>query len=178
MYRPVVKTALDAGLQIVAGNLSRPRLRELVFQRGLEAYGERALMQMGLFEPLSESQKRSLRDKIASAHGAENLPTSVIAGMVMAQRMRDAALAEAMISRNQGQGAVLIAGREHVRSDYGVPHYLRYREPEARIVSLAFVEPDNTRRGAAPQSPSDTGLRQYDFVWLQQGVNSSRTAHQ
>lgn len=178
MYRPIVKTALDAGLQVVAGNLSRVRLRELIFHRGLETFGERALMQMGLFEPLTESQKLALRDKIASAHGGGEIPSSLIAGMVMAQRMRDATLAEAMIARNLGQGAVLIAGREHVRNDYGVPHYLRYREPEARIVSVAFVEPDKTRHGVATQPPAGTGLQQYDFVWVQQGVNSLRTAHQ
>jgi hypothetical protein len=59
--------------------------------------------------------------------------------MILAQRARDAQMAETLASRDD-DGVVLIAGAGHVRLDRAAPAYLRHRLPEARIVSLAFVE--------------------------------------
>ena len=58
-----------------------------------------------------------------------------------AQRLRDATLAQSMLS-NTDQGAVLIAGRQHTRLDYGVPYYLKLKQPNKKIISVAFSTKD------------------------------------
>lgn len=128
MYRPIVKTALDAGLPVVAGNLSRAKARQVITDYASFMPNNQTRTQMGMNQPLLKIQQQILQTKIATAHG-KAIPDPMVKGMVTAQRMRDATMAEAMIARNLGQGAVLIAGKEHVRTDYGVPHYLRFREP-------------------------------------------------
>ncbi len=66
--------------------------------------------------------------------------------------MRDALMAQSLLKAPRG---VLIAGRGHVRNDRGVPLYIRTRAPQARVVSVAFVEhPEKTEDRAA-----------FDYVW-------------
>jgi len=174
LYRPIVETALLGDLPVVAGNLSRTRARQLVINyispvpnNQAQLHQHKTRMQMGLFAPLPEARLEMLHDKIRGAHN-NKIPHMLIEAMVMAQRMRDATLAEAMIARNQGQGAVLIAGREHARLDYGVPHYLRFREPEARIISLTFAEQaaSSDETVEVVNQFKDDEQRLFDYVWL------------
>jgi uncharacterized iron-regulated protein len=65
-------------------------------------------------------------------------------------------------------GAVLIAGTGHVRTDRGVPAYLRLRRPDATVASLAFLEVD--RRRAAPAHYADLP---YDYVWFTPGTDDT-----
>jgi uncharacterized iron-regulated protein len=68
------------------------------------------------------------------------LPAASVAPMVLVQRSRDAALAQAMLKSAEPR-VVLIAGNGHVRTDVGVPHYLRAAGAKpADIVAVAFVE--------------------------------------
>lgn len=163
MYRPIVKTAMDASLPVIAGNLSRWRARRMIIE-GVPLMNSKTATHMGLLTPLPSDQEEQLRQKISLMHGMM-APTKVIAGMLAAQRVRDATLADSMISRNYGNGAVLIAGREHTRTDYGVPFYLNHREPEAKIASLAFIDASE-----AIESEQSTDSKQaehaYDFVWM------------
>lgn len=174
MYRPIVQTALDAGLPVVAGNLSRLKARQLIMDQASFMPNIKTLTQLGMREPLPKLQHKLLQNKITTAHG-ERIPHSIIKGMVIAQRLRDATMAEAMISRNLGNGAVLIAGQEHVRADYGVPHYLRFREPEARIISLAFEL--NGKFEEELQS-DDRSRHPFDYIWFLPQSNNQHIAHQ
>lgn len=169
MYRPIVKTAMDAELQIVAGNFSRVRARQLIINQITPASENHATqleqetrVQLGLFEPLPQGRELQLHARIKQAHA--NIPHAIVEAMVMAQRMRDAIMAEAMIARNTGGGAVLIAGREHARLDYGVPHYLRYREPESRIISITFASFENAEQFVDIHNSSETPA--YNYVWV------------
>lgn len=171
LYRPIVKTALDTQLPIVAGNLSRSRLRHRVYRQmpvhSTESADAREIKtqgQLGLLQPLPAFHTETLAIKMRGAHG-EKLPAAVIDALVLAQRMRDANLAEAMITRNLQQGVVLISGREHARLDYGVPHYLRYREPEARIVSLTFVDAHEIGAAEPPGKATDP-TPPFDYLWV------------
>jgi hypothetical protein len=58
-------------------------------------------------------------------------------------------------------GVILIAGAGHGRKDRGVPLHLARLAPEARVVSLAFVE-------AADDDVPDAELVRlpYDLVWF------------
>jgi uncharacterized iron-regulated protein len=60
-------------------------------------------------------------------------------GLVRAQRLRDATLADAALGKLD-QGVVFILGRGHARRDVGVPLYLAARRPGTRVLSIGFVE--------------------------------------
>lgn len=52
---------------------------------------------------------------------------------------------------------------EHVvRHDYGVPLYLRYREPDATIASVAFIAADDQH----PSTIVQTDSLAFDYFWL------------
>ncbi len=172
LYRPIVATALTAGLPIAAGNLSRSELRALAFGGGWEQLDQRWLQRYGLLQPLPASLESTLREKLLAAHGG-GLPPQVLSGMLKAQRLRDASMAETMLAQNSGDGAVLITGREHARLDYGVPCYLRFREPDASIASVAFV--DAADFDAATNA---SGTPTHDYLWLLPGSQGLRVAHE
>ena len=73
------------------------------------------------------------------------MPASMMPGMVLAQRARDAAMAQAMLDAAAKGAArvVLIAGNGHVRRDLAVPIYLEAGGvPAAQIFSQAWLEGD------------------------------------
>ena len=84
------------------------------------------------------------------------MPESAFGGMAYAQRYRDAHLADAVLkASNQHGGAFLIAGGTHVRTDRGVPWYLRLRAPGKKVVSLMFVEVEDGNTDAGSYVPRD-----------------------
>lgn len=182
MYRPIVKTAMDAGLPVIAGNLSRWEIRRMLM-KGIPPISKETAIHMGLMVPLPEQQEEELRKKINAYHESIASP-QIVAGMLLAQRTRDAILADAMISHNRGDGAVLIAGREHTRADYGVPFYLAHREPDAIIASLVFTNNDDEATSMLKLADSMDSRRSYDFVWVlsadqaQDHDEQPRVAHQ
>ena len=94
------------------------------------------------------------------------LPETALAGMVTAQRARDAAMAERLLAAT-GDGAVLIAGAGHVRTDRGVPMYLTARAPGVAVASLAFVEVA-TGHTSPPEYAERFGVARlpFDYVWF------------
>jgi hypothetical protein len=91
--------------------------------------------------------------------------------MIGAQRARDAQMAEAMLQAPGGDGAVLIAGAGHARTDFGVPAYLRRIDPEPLVVSIAFVEVDATRRHVEGYAERLGGQLPFDYVWFTPAVD-------
>jgi hypothetical protein len=76
--------------------------------------------------------------------------------MALAQRARDATMAERMLAA-PARPVVLIAGDGHARADRGVPAQLRARSPGARVVAVAFLEVQADARAPGPGP--------YDYVW-------------
>ena len=76
-----------------------------------------------------------------------------LAGMVEAQRARDARMASVLKSES-----VLIAGSGHARRDRGVPLYL----PSDDLISIAFMEVEPGM--ARPQDFADAAS--YDYLWF------------
>ena len=72
------------------------------------------------------------------------LPRAHLGPMINVQIARDLTLAAAItdaVGHSGGQnGAVLIAGSQHVRRDAGVPVHLARMLPEASILVIGFVE--------------------------------------
>ena len=143
MYEPIAQAALDAGLPIVVANLDAERVRA-VSRQGVAALDAALVQRHGLDQPLPEDVRAALAEEIRDSHcghGGESL----VAAMIGAQRARDAQMAEALLNAPGGDGALLIAGAGHVRNDRGVPAYLRRIAPDARTMSVAFLEVDPKR---------------------------------
>ena len=148
LYKPVVESALFNNMPIIAGNFSRKEAMQLVLQKtegktDIDILSIERRAELGLDHDITENDARKLRQKLLAVH--EMKDETMIEAMLLAQKVRDAVLAESLMSNNTGAGAVLIAGREHTRQDYGVPHYIRTREPEAKIVSIIFATPADKR---------------------------------
>jgi uncharacterized iron-regulated protein len=165
LHKPIVEAALRAGLQIHAGNLSRAALDAA--QRSSRKPDAPWYTRLRAAR-WSETQARALRDAIAESHCGQ-LPASVVPRLVLAQRIRDAAMAQALVDDATADGAVLIAGNGHVRADLGVPVYLHApgsQDANAPSVSVGLVEatPEDARQPDFPQGLAARGA--FDYLWI------------
>ncbi len=169
-YRPIFAAGLEAGLPIVAANLSRAKLKE-VRTKGRDALDEGVRVRLARDEPVPASMAKSLRAEMEASHCGE-LPESMLDPLVLSQRARDAAMAEAMTTAGARRGAVLIAGKGHARNDRGVPAVVGKDEPGKRFVSVAFVEvdPDRTDPATYHEDEDATGPAPFDFLVFTAGV--------
>ncbi len=136
MYRPILAAALEAGLPVVAANLPRSKVKEIV-SKGETALEPSLRARLAREEPLPAEAVEELRTEMRESHCNE-LPEKLIDPLVLAQRARDAQMAERMAA--EGRGGILVAGAGHVRTDRGVPAVLTKDEPGRKIVAVAFVE--------------------------------------
>ena len=169
LHKPLVEAALATGLPIRAGNPSRAEL--MTAARADPATTPESVWgrRYATAEWSAEQQSR-MRDTIVDGHCGK-LPDAAVPALVRAQRMRDAALAEALVgaaAERRDDGAILIAGNGHVRRDLGVPVYLI--DPESGmtrrdVVSVGFVERAEGT-GPAGAMPSRDETDAYDIVWF------------
>ena len=138
LYRPVFAAALDAGLPLVATNLTRRRAHDVV-EHGTAALAPRVGEILDRAGPLPDDVARTLREEMSDSHCGQ-LPTSMLEPMVLMQRARDAQLAERLLDAGGTDGAILVAGAGHVRSDRGVPVYLAREAPTRTLAAVAFLE--------------------------------------
>jgi len=170
-YQPIAQAALDAGVPIVAANLSRAAT-EAVRRNGLPGLGPGLTTQLKLSEPTPETRLAMTRELRESHCG--QMPDATIDRMVDIQWARDARIAASLARGGQRDGAVLIAGAGHVRSDRGVPVHLALQAPGATIASVAFVEVE-----AAATKPGDYAARfgaetlPFDYVWFTPKVDDA-----
>lgn len=137
-YRGVVSAALEARLELRAGNYPRARVRRIV-REGEAALDPAERARLGLDHTLPEAEQSALVREMALSHCAM-LPEALLAPMALAQRARDGEMAAAM-ARSEG-GAVLVAGSGHVRLDRGVPRVLALSHSVAATATraIAYVE--------------------------------------
>jgi uncharacterized iron-regulated protein len=157
LYAPIVRTALDAELPIVATGLGRAAMRGLVRDASAPTPGR----------PLDEEARESLAKELVESHCGQ-LPEAMVPGMIRVQRARDASMAEALVasatpSRVSG---VLVAGTGHTRIDRGAGKDLG-AEPARRVVSIAFAEVE-AGRVDPPSYASRWHARTlpFDYVWF------------
>jgi len=136
LHQPLFDAALAGHAEVAGGNLPRERIRAVVRDGSVPADLRTLLAAPGW----TAEQQRATETDIAEGHcGA--LPAAQIAPMALAQRVRDASMAQAMLAAPAGSRVVLIAGNGHVRRDRGVPHYLRAAGvPASDIFAVAWLE--------------------------------------
>jgi uncharacterized iron-regulated protein len=157
-YEPIIRLALDHRLPILAANLSRADAFRVFTEGAAAVLGAAAVSALQLEQPLPDAARLKLEQVIEDGHCGE-APRSILAGMVAAQRARDAIMAHTLQAHAP---AVLIAGNGHVRRDFGVPHYLAHYPQGNDLLVVGFIEAD-----AAKPSPTDyvtVGAPEYDYT--------------
>lgn len=146
-YRPVIELALQRGLPIHAGNLSREEAMQIVRGQS-QRFAERPPAGW------TDAVQAELNQSIADGH-CGLLPRAMIAPMALAQRARDAQIAEVAVRAIADRRlVVVIAGNGHVRRDYGIPIHLADLRPGLRVLAVGLIE-----QGGEDQS------RLFDAVW-------------
>ena len=164
LYQPIVEAALEAGVPVVAGNIGTAAIRAVA--RGEPgALPAELSARYGLDRPLAPAAQARLTAEIRDAH-CGYLPASRVDAMVLAQRARDATLADSLVSRADADGGVLIAGVGHVRADHGVPLYLAARAPGAPIVVVAPLEVRDEATRPEDYAAQFDGALPFDVVWF------------
>ena len=162
LYRPVFATALAAELPIVAANLSRKQVREVV-KTGAATLAPGVRQLLNRAGPLPEAAAQEIRDEMWESH-CRQLPRSMLDPFVTMQRARDAQLAERVLAA-RGDGVVLIAGSGHARSDRAVPSYLAREAPDRSRASVAFLEVSEGRRTPADYAEAfGPGSLPFDYI--------------
>ena len=168
MHKPIVEATLAAHLPIRAANLPRAFLRgELDAAVGRDT----SAIWYARFHAArwTQAQEDSLRADIVASHCGK-LPEVAVPRVVLAQRVRDAAMAQALVDAATADGAILIAGDGHVRADLGVPVYMHAPDtPDAgaREIGVGFVEASATEE-RAPDFPRNVLADHpgFDYVWF------------
>ena len=139
LYKPLIQLALAYRLPLVAANVSREQLGQ-VMQQGFGAvFDENTMKAYGLDKPLPADWLQGQRVAIEQGH-CNMLPEAMVDPMVNAQTARDVMFAQ-LIQDYAPQGAVLIAGNGHVRKDLGVTEWLP-SSLRPRVKVFGYVEPD------------------------------------
>lgn len=159
LYRPIAEAAVAARLPLVGANLT-PAATRAVRQRGLEALDPALAVRTGVDRPPDPATRAAVAAEILEAHCGHG-SGAMLDRMVAVQVARDAQMADALASAGTGDGAVLIAGAGHVRTDRGVPARLTVRRPGASVVALAFEEVHDGR-----SDPRDYLTRPVDYAWF------------
>ncbi len=167
IYRPIVDAALGNNLTILPGDAPKDMVRQ-VSQQGMTAISYSERVRLGVGSQLPAALAASLTDELKASH-CNQLADADVAGMVQVQRFRDAELADNVlkaVDKSSGNGVVLIAGAGHVRSDRGVPLYLRTRASGLKVLTIQFSEVITGVENPDDGVPHDaSGKPAADFVW-------------
>lgn len=137
LYRPLVEAALAARIPVLAGNAPREEVRRIAYS-GLDSVPAERQVELGLTQPLPGPAHEALTQTIIDSH-CGHVYGDMTERLVDAQRIRDATMAEVMLQAEPGK-TVLIAGGGHARRDYGVPHYILDRTPDADVIAIGLTE--------------------------------------
>ena len=164
LYQPLVALADTARLALVAANLPRAATRPVV-REGYATLAAGEAQRLALEQVWDEARQKYMVALIEASHCGKVTP-ELRDGLVRAQRLRDATLADAALGKLD-QGVVFILGRGHARRDVGVPLYLAARRPGTRVLSLGFVEVGAGKTAPTQYEPERAGtLAPYDIIWF------------
>lgn len=140
MYHPIFLAAPEA--RIFGGDVPRDLLRRSVSDGAGEAFGAEA-GRYGLDQPLEAADQAARVEEQRLAH-CDALPPGLLPGMVEAQRLRDAALARAVVQAMAATGGpvAVITGSGHARRDRGVPAALAQAAADFSVLSIGQLEED------------------------------------
>ena len=165
IYQPIAEAALGRSLPLLAGDVDKPTLRKAA-REGFGILDAEELKRLHLTEELSEELKASMVEELYLSH-CELMPKDGLRPMGVIQRLRDAVLTDSLLTAAGEDGAILIAGNGHIRTDRAVPWYLARREPKADTVTVMMLEvtDDATKpEDIVPMTPDNNPAA--DYVWF------------
>lgn len=164
LYQPIAEVAFAYDLPIAFGNESLETVRAAATQ-GLDVLDAEKRVMLQLDTPFAENLDDGLRAEIIDSH-CGLIPSDAADPMMLAQRLRDAVMAEQLVLNAGPDGAILIVGSGHVRNDRGVPWYLRKIAPGKMSVSVMLIEAkdDLNLRDMIPMNPDNNPAT--DYVWF------------
>lgn len=149
LYQPLVEFAVARGWPLVAANLSRSEARAVMSEPS----------RSGLPPPEPALREALERDMI-DGHCGQRPEATRLAGMVEAQRARDALMAQRLAS--QPAGTVLITGNGHARKDVGVPRYLTQGE----LISIGLMEVEAGQHVPGDYLGGFATAASFDYLWF------------
>ena len=167
LFDAALDAARIARARWIAANVSREEARVLL--RDAPAGSSlQGLIDRASWSPHAQS---AIEEAMREGH-CNMLPAAALPSLVRVQRMRDAAMAAALIEA-PGR-AMLLAGNGHVRRDFGVPRYLGdgRRGPNAGAASgrstlvVGFVEREDRPAPGREMEPDPGLAKRYDLVVL------------
>lgn len=145
MYKDLMAFAAQRQWPLRAANLSRADARKIALGEVTPA-----------LPAATPAQLVALENDVVQGHCGHRPEPARLAGIVAAQRARDARMAQVLDA--VGGPVVLIAGAGHVRSDRAVPRYLAAPD---KALTIALVE---TVSGKA--APADYDHAGFDVLWF------------
>jgi len=146
LYAPLF--AFGAEVPIYGAHVDRETAQG-AFEAGAAAVFAGDAARFGLTGALPEAEQAAREAEQMAAH-CDALPPEILPGFVEAQRLRDAALAEAALAALAAHGppVAIITGNGHARRDWGVPALLAGAAPDVTVFALGQVE--DVPEGAVP----------------------------
>lgn len=164
IFQPLFSAAIQFKLPILAGDPPRDKVRA-VAKGDAAALPDDERQRLKLDQPLDPTLQEALLDELEASH-CGLVPKSAFGNMAVAQRYRDAHLADALVKAADAHGsAVLFAGNGHVRNDRGVPYYLRQMAPGRKVVTVMLLEVEDGKTDAQSYVPRDPqGKPAVDYI--------------
>lgn len=147
-YGPVVRTALNQAMRVVATDLDRDA-QQLAYHQGPPR------------PALTPAQAQAL-DALIDAGHCGYVPKAQLPMMRQVQLARDQAMAQALLAATQPERInVMVCGRVHARQDIGISRWLPGKQPVFSI-ALTAVEADQLSAGDYWRAGMD-GLPRFDL---------------
>jgi uncharacterized iron-regulated protein len=164
MFQPLFDAALWAKLPILPASTERRRTRSISPDGGGSTTGEEMAL-LALANAMPQPLREALVAELAASH-CGMIPPNAFQPMSISQRFMDAHVAARLIDAAAKHGAaVLLAGNGHVRTDRGVPWYLRTRVPGRKAAAVMLLEVEDGKHDPAAYLPRDPdGRPAADYV--------------
>ncbi|MFK7963303.1 MAG: ChaN family lipoprotein [Burkholderiaceae bacterium] len=162
IYQPIASVAATRQLRMIGTALPRATMMS-IGRKGEQGVSAEMRQKLHLDIQLAKSAQAELRTTLREGH-CNLMPESALAPMAVAQRARDGAMAQAMLSGSKGGSSVLIAGNGHIRKDWGVAQLLAKLAPSVRTLSIAQIEVEDGVLDPTSYFEKHATANGYDFV--------------
>jgi uncharacterized iron-regulated protein len=156
-YGPLIETAVRRHAAIKAGNINTSTLQEIYRQASSQQVSSAAGFKT--VEEISDKVKETILNQVYESH-CQMMPRDQLAPMLAIQLERDASMANAMITTEQGP-SVLIAGSFHTLKDVGVPLHLQ-QLTHSRLKTLLLSEVAQGKNNPEDYASSSEA----DYIWF------------
>lgn len=138
MYYPIFAAAPQA--RVYGAEVPRTEARRAMKNGPIAVFGPEAAA-YGLTDPLPPDDQSAREAEQAKAH-CDALPPDLLPAMVDVQRLRDAALARAVVQAmaDTGGPVAVITGNGHARRDQGLAQPLARVAPDLSVLAIAQFE--------------------------------------